>query len=280
MAIDLHTHSTASDGLFSPKDVARLAHEKGLTAVALTDHDTTAGLEEFMSAKYDGMENIPGVELSSRFFTREIHIVGLWVDYQNEEFQKFLLSQRVDRARRNEEIRLKLKYLGYKLTFEEEEFQGIDLANAGRPHFARALVRLYGFETPQKVFDELLGNGKPGYVPRRLAHPDAAIAAIKAAGGVSVWAHPTYREKNERHFIRKVIKRFAPLGLDAVEAYYSLFSANETAMMKEFAQIYKLECSGGSDFHGQEDCDIGIGRGGLRVPDELLEQLRSRIVKR
>ena len=92
MAIDLHTHSTASDGLFSPKDVARLAFEKGLTAVALTDHDTTAGLEEFMAAKYDNMENIPGVELSSRFFTREIHIVGLWVDYTNEDFQKFLLK--------------------------------------------------------------------------------------------------------------------------------------------------------------------------------------------
>ncbi|MBO5307137.1 MAG: PHP domain-containing protein [Lentisphaeria bacterium] len=275
--IDLHTHSTASDGSTPPAELLRQAAELGLCAVALTDHDTVAGIPEFLAEaeKYPQIHAVPGVELSTVFGARELHIVGLFLDYRNEVLTAYLEEQREKRRSRNEAIRLKLNSLGYPLSWDDPVFAGVgDACSIGRPHFARALMNRYGFPTMQSVFDKLLKRGCPAYVPRELPDPKQAIDAIHAAGGLAVWAHPVYRERNERAWAKRVIKRFAPLGLDAVEGYYSMFSATETALMTELAETYGVLLSGGSDFHGANSTvSLGTGAGKLNIPDELYDRL-------
>ena len=275
--IDLHTHSTASDGSFTPEELVRAAAEAKLYAVALTDHDTTAGIPAFLkeAEKCPGLHAVPGVELSTVFGARELHIVGLFINYTNEQLKDFLEEQRRKRQLRNEAIRLKLNSLGFPLTWDEPAFAAADSSSSiGRPHFARALMERYGFPSMRTVFDKLLKRGCPAYVARELPDPKQAIDAIHAAGGLAVWAHPVYRERNERAWARRIMKRFAPLGLDGVEGYYSMFSASETAMITELAELYGLLLSGGSDFHGTNSTvALGTGAGGLCVPDELFDRI-------
>ncbi len=279
--IDLHTHSYCSDGTCSPTELVKLASSIGLKAIALTDHDTAVGLAEFKQAteQFPEVEVIGGVEISSRFCGREMHIVGLWVDDTCPELSRFLANMRQERARRNEEIRLKLNHLGYIVSWDDPEFSDIpDAGSIGRPHFARVLMRKYNFPTPQSVFDKLLKRGCPAYVPRKLVAPAEAISVIHAAGGVAIWAHPIYRERNERAWARRIMKQFKPLGLDAIEAYYSQFGPVETKMLIELAKEFDFALSGGSDFHGENSPGITLGRGGgkLQVPAEILEELRKR----
>lgn len=282
--IDLHVHSNSSDGSDEPAEIVKIAADSGLAAVALTDHDTVGGIPAFLDAarNYPELEAIPGVEISTMFGNRELHIVGLFLDHTNSELCSFLEDMRKNREIRNEAIRRKLNSLGYPLTWDHPALAAAgDTASIGRPHFARALMEDYGFPTLQSVFDKLLKRGCPAYVQRTLPDPTRVINAIHAAGGVSVWAHPVYRERNERAWARRVMKRFAPLGLDAVEGYYSLFGPGETQMMTELAQLYKLALSGGSDYHGRNSPNIAIGSGAgkLRVPAELLGPLKARIPK-
>ncbi len=279
--IDLHVHSTASDGSCSPTQLLELAAGAGLGALALTDHDTVDGIPEFLAnaPRFPQLEAIPGVELSCLFSNREIHIVGLFIDHTNETLTAFLEEMRRKRQERNELIRLKLNHLGYPLTWEHPALAaGGDTASVGRPHFARALMEDYGFPSMQSVFDKLLKRGCPAYVQRTLPDPVKVFDAIHAAGGVTVWAHPVYRERNERAWVRRIMKRFAPLGLDAAEAYYALFGPTETQLVTELATEFGLALSGGSDFHGDNtpNLQIGSGAGKLRVPDELLAGLKAR----
>ncbi|MDD3885244.1 MAG: PHP domain-containing protein [Victivallaceae bacterium] len=278
--VDLHTHSRFSDGTDSPGELLEQAELIGLAAVALTDHDTTAGLGEFLAAArlHPGVEAIAGVEISTLFSARELHFVGLFIDPADPELAAFLAEMRENRRRRNEAIKAKLHFLGYPVEWSDPAFGGLDPTSAGRPHFARVLVEHYGFPTMQSVFDKLLKNGCPAYVRRELPDPSRAIAAIHAAGGVAVWAHPVYRERNERAFVRRVLKRFAPLGLDAAEAYYSMFGPPETALMLEMTSTFGLAVSGGSDYHGKNSpaVALGEGAGGLRVPAEVVATLREK----
>ena len=161
--IDLHTHSSCSDGSCTPTELVELAAASGLGAVALTDHDTVAGIAEFLEAgrRHPEVETIPGVELSTMFGNRELHFVGLFIDPETSELAEFLERMREGRRRRNELIRLKLNTLGFPVTWDEPEFAGAssDSASIGRPHFARALMRIYGFPTMQSVFVRLLKRG-------------------------------------------------------------------------------------------------------------------------
>ena len=279
--IDLHVHSTASDGRDAPGRIPVLASAVGLTAVALTDHDTVAGIPEFLAsaAKIPHLQAIPGVELSAMYCSREIHIVGLWVHPENGEFQDYLAGQRAERAERAEKIRIRLTSLGYPVSQSElKEVCGND--SPGRPHFAEILVKKFGFPDLPSAFAKLLKNGAPGYVARRLPPPRAAIHAIHAAGGVAVWAHPVYRERNERAFARRMMKKLSSpeTGLDGAEGYYSLFGPGETAMICGLAEEFSLAVSGGSDYHGrpEQGIQLGYGAGKLRVPDELLTELEAR----
>ena len=282
--IDLHVHSNSSDGSDSPGEIVKIAASSNLAAVALTDHDSVGGIPEFLEAArhFPGIEAIPGVEISTMFGNRELHIVGLFLDHTNPDLCAFLEEMRKNREIRNEAIRRKLNSLGYPLTWDHPALAAAgDTASIGRPHFARALMEDYGFPSLQSVFDKLLKRGCPAYVQRTLPDPVRAFDAIHAAGGVSVWAHPVYRERNERAWARRVMKRFAPLGLDAAEGYYSLFGPGETQMMIELTRTYQLALSGGSDYHGANSPNIALGSGAgkLRVPAELLGPLKARIPK-
>lgn len=278
--IDLHTHSTASDGTATPAEVFNIACELQLAAVALTDHDTTSGLAEFTAAaaEHPECEAICGVELACSFMSREIHIVGLFINPASVELAGFIENARQERMRRNRDLFVKLDLLGYKLSLDMPEFSDLPLDGVGRPHFAAALVNHYGFAHPRQVFEKLLGKNRPAYIPRRLPEPAGAINAIHAAGGVAVWAHPVRREANERAYLKRAARKLAALGLDAIEGYYSMFSANETAMVHEVALPLDLAISGGSDFHGANSPDVvlGFGAGGLRVPAELLTALKAK----
>ncbi len=281
--IDLHTHSTASDGTFTPAELFASAVELELSAVALTDHDTVDGLAEFLEAakEHPECEAVPGVELACMLYMREIHLTGLFIDRRSTALLAFLEKCRQERARRNRDIFLKLHFLGYGLNIEMEEFGGKSLDAIGRPHFAAALKNRYGFATSQQVFDKLLGHNRPAWVPRRLPSPQEAISAIHAAGGVAVWAHPVQRDTNERTFLMRACRKMAAWGLDALEGYYSLFSARETRLVCEAAEKFGLAISGGSDFHGENSPNIvlGFGAGGLRVPEELLYNLKEKKIK-
>ena len=280
--IDLHTHSTASDGSNLPGDIPRIAAAAGLAAVALTDHDTVAGIPEFLEAgkAFPQLKTIAGVELAALYGSRELHIVGLFVDPEASSLEAYLAKQREMRRRRNEDIRARLNILGYPTNWGDPAFAGRDPATIGRPHFARHLLQ-YGFSEPQQVFDRLLGHSRPAYVPRKLPDCREAIAAIHASGGVAVWAHPVYRERNEAAWLRRVAKHLKNAGLDGIEGYYSMFSPVETALVTEIAGINNLALSGGSDYHGENSADIsmGSGMGGLRVPADLLTGLKAKKVR-
>ncbi len=277
--IDLHTHSRASDGSDPPERILELAAAAGLAAVALTDHDTLSGIPGFLSAqpRFPETEAISGVEISCSYSNREIHLLGLFVDCESAVLNDFLALRREDRMRRNGEILRKLASLGFPLSRDEPEFSTVDAGSLGRPHIALALIRRYGFASMTAVFDKLLGHSRPAFVPRRLPDPVQAIAAIHAAGGVAVWAHPVYRNRNERAWLKRGLRKLSCWGLDAVEGYYSLFGADETALVKEMAGIYGVAISGGSDYHGDNSSvALGSGAGGLRVPVQLLSALKSR----
>ena len=278
--IDLHTHSTASDGGDAPAALPRLASEAGLAAVALTDHDTVAGIPEFLASgeKHPDVETIPGVELASLYGSRELHIVGLFIDWRNADLAAFLEKQRELRRRRNEEIKAKLNILGYATNWGDEAFSGRDPSTVGRPHFARHLCLRHGFADSRQAFDRLLGHSRPAYVPRKLGTCREAIDAIHSSGGIAVWAHPIYRERNEAAWLRRLARHLARYGLDGIEGYYSLFGPPETALVTEIAAVNDLALSGGSDYHGENspDIHIGSGMGGLRVPASLLAGLKKK----
>jgi 3',5'-nucleoside bisphosphate phosphatase len=276
--IDLHTHSTASDGTFTPSKLAALAVERGLKAVALTDHDTVDGIAEFMAgAAENSIRLIPGVEVSSIFNKRELHLVGLFLDIENRQLLDLLAQIRRDREYRNLIIVQRVCDMGYEISYDEVMAEaGGDVV--GRPHFAGVLMRKYDFSSRQAVFDACLKRGTRGYVPRKLPQPQQVIEVIHAAGGCVVWGHPIYRDKGERSFMRRVLKTLVPAGLDAVEAYYSNFSPAQECIVKDLADEFNLALSGGSDFHGANipDIELGTGYGELNVPDELLDELAKR----
>ncbi len=276
--IDLHCHSCFSDGCDTPAQLAESAAAVGLSALALTDHDTVAGLEEFRraGAAFPGMETIAGVEISTTYGQKELHITGLFIDPANPFLNGFLGDLRRERLERARAMSARLAAIGYPVNMPE--LQGSGARPIGRPHFARLLAENYRFASIAEVFDRLLKRGCPGYVPRRLPPPEAAIDAIHRAGGCAIWAHPISGPRSDHSWINRMCAKLRGMGLDGVEAWYSTFSPLQTDMIREVAGRQRLLCSGGSDYHGENQPDImlGRGRGGLAVPGEILEPLRQR----
>ena len=274
--VDLHMHSTASDGSFSPSELLKMADDIGLAAIALTDHDTLSGLPEFLeeSENYKNLTAVPGIEVSVEYCGREIHILGLFIDPDDKPLEEMLFEIRRNRNARNELIVTKLQEMGYEISLEEVlEMAGGE--SVGRPIFAKILVNKGYFKEPQDVFDHCLKRGAPAYCSRELPSPRKAIEKIKAAGGVAVWAHPLHRTQADRSYLRKVLKEMIPYGLDAVEAYYSSFTPAQSLAVKEVAEEFSILISGGSDFHGtnQTGIEMGRGRGGLEIPYSVYESL-------
>ncbi len=274
-AIDLHTHSTASDGTLTPAELARAAKDAGLSVIAITDHDTVSGAEEFLSeCERVGITGIAGVEISAKFRT-EMHILGLFVDYTDAEFIEKLAVLKNARSIRNREMIKRLHEAGFDVS--EEDIlalkDGATLDNTGRAHIA-SILRDKGYVTSvQEAFDKYLSRGCPFYVPRVTYPPAESIAMIKKAGGIAVLAHPIFITR-EREELRALLADLQAAGLDGVETYYSEYDEEFTQMCSELADEVGLLKTGGSDFHGANKPHIALGRvyGGF-VAYELYERL-------
>ena len=286
--IDLHVHSTRSDGTYTPTELVEYAIEKGLTAFALTDHDTTDGLDEAISyanalraeGKADIPEVIPGIELSTNIEDTEVHVAGLFIDKENPEFQSYLKEFVASRNLRNVKMCAKLTEIGIPITAKELEsaFPNCILTRA---HFA-SWLREHGYVSSNKeAFDRYLGKRCPCYVPREKITPQKAIALILTAGGIPVLAHPIlYRLSDAR--LEALVATLKEAGLVGIEAIYSTYEPSEERQIRRLAKKYDLLLSGGSDFHGTNKprIDLGVGLGRLYVPDELLESMKAYLAER
>jgi 3',5'-nucleoside bisphosphate phosphatase len=274
--VDLHTHSTASDGTFAPGEIARLAARADLAAVALTDHDTVDGLAEFLAAGREaGIEAIPGCEISVEGEGASIHIVGLWVPAGQSELADALAAMREHRHKRNREILAKLANLGVRLDYEEVLAKAGD--SVGRPHIAEVMIERGACRNFSECFSKFLGNKGLAYVPKKSLTSATAISLLRRAGATPVLAHPLYMGLSAQALENKV-RVFMDLGLEAVEAYYTDHAPSQTAAYLELARKLNLGVSGGSDFHGapKPEAAIGYGRGDLRVPVAVLDDLKAR----
>lgn len=276
--IDLHVHSSASDGTLSPAAVTALALETGLAAYALTDHDTTDGVREAVeAAKRTPLEVIPGAELSALYGAREIHILGLYVNPESPILCEALGKLRADRARRNDEMLALFQRDGFPITRADLE-QGAPGQVITRAHFARALVKKGCVSSMEQAFQRYLDHGKK-YCPQKKAfEPREAVRLIREAGGFPALAHPVQYKLGWAK-TEAMIQELTEMGLMGIEVYYSSHTRNDSLRLKELCLRYGLLPTGGSDFHGgnKPDIRIGTGRGGLRVSALLLEDIRKSV---
>ncbi len=272
--IDLHTHSTASDGTVSPKELVRKAAEIGLEAVALTDHDTLAGLPEALEAgKEFGIEVIPGCELSVESESGAMHIVGLWTRPGSVNLSRIFEFMQQSRERRNLKIESKLKELGVDVSMDE--VRSMAGGTIGRPHFARVLMDKGVVSSFNQAFDEYLGARGRAYVSKEKITPEQGIQAICKDQGLAVLAHPFLLNMtvDKLDLLLSRLKRF---GLEGIEALYPEHDQKQTEMFLDLAKSHDLLVSGGSDFHGhvKPDTFLGVGRNNLHVPASLLEDMK------
>lgn len=331
--VDLHVHSTCSDGTFTPEELVDYAIQKGLTAFALTDHDTVNGLdrairyaEELRQARVTSPvisshndtddrlpvsfsrndaaarlpvsfsrndavarlpvssvadadvprvpEIIPGIELSTEYQGKDIHMVGLFIDYRQPEFAHYLEDFIRSRENRNEKMCALLREHDIDITYEAllAEFPGAVITRA---HFARYLLSHGYIQSMKEAFDRYVGDHCPCFVPREKVTPAQAVELILGAGGVPVLAHPIlYHMSDDR--LDTLVAELKKIGLVGIEAIYSTYNTAEERQIRGLAAKYDLKISGGSDFHGanKPKIDLGTGWGKLYVPDEVLENLR------
>ena len=278
--IDLHVHSTASDGTYTPKEVAELAKKIGLSAIALTDHDTIDGLQEFQETGKDlGMETIAGIEFAAlwpKHHRPEIHIVGLGFDPKHPALLERMTEIKESRDIRNQKMCEKLSSIGLHITLEEVS------ANAGgeiitRAHFANVLLKKGYIARKEDAFSRYISTGLPGYVEREFLSPELCICTIKEAGGAAILAHPTLYGLNTEQ-LEELCVELIPYGLDGIECQYSTYSSTETKTITALAEKMHLLPSGGSDFHGKNKPNIhlGSGKSNLAIPYTFWEELKKR----
>lgn len=278
--IDLHLHTTHSDGSQSPAEVVKLAHEAGVSALAITDHDITTGLPEAIAAGQElGIEIIPGIEISSRHGESELHVLGYFLKWEDAQLNARLMTLRESRHRRNPKIIELLQAAGIDITYDEvRAVAGSD--SVGRPHIARVLMDKKVVTTAKEAFDRFLAEGKAAYVPRDLPAPVDAIRWIKDAGGLAVLAHPTWVKTTEGT-LTDLARQLKEQGLDGVEVHYSTHTPRQTRTYLSLAKQLGLLVTGGSDFHGmtKPDIEVGTGKGSLHVPDHLLPKLKDAVAR-
>jgi predicted metal-dependent phosphoesterase TrpH len=275
--IDLHTHSTASDGTLSPTELVRQAKDSGLDAIALTDHDTFSGVDEAMAAGRElGIEVIPGCELSleSPEGAGWMHVVALWLPPDPTELKAAFDWVIEGRANRNHEIVDKLRTLGINITYEAVAARA--KGTVGRPHFAQELLALGVVSSIDEAFKVWLGDNGRAYIPKRKLSPQKAFSILNAVGATSILAHPFalgLRDPEAEALFRDLMD----LGLDGIEVYYSEHDEAQTKTYKAMAEKLGLLVSGGSDFHGsvKPKIKLGTGKGGLHVPTELLDAMKA-----
>lgn len=280
--VDLHVHSTKSDGTYTPSELVDYAIEKGLKAFALTDHDTVAGLDEVLSyadsLRKEGKtvpEVIPGIELSTEYEGENVHIVGLFIDYKCKAFTDYLKNFVDAREIRNRKMCQKLTEGGYPVTYEElEEYCGEAVIT--RAHFPGLLMKKGYCKSRNEAFERFIGDRAPFYVPREKIAPVMAVELILKAGGIPIFAHPMLCKLGKEKFLG-VMDTLKEAGLIGIEAFYCTNTLGEQNQTIRLAEKYHLLLSGGSDFHGKNkpDLDLGTGYGKLHVPDSCLEDLKK-----
>ncbi|MCF7853247.1 MAG: PHP domain-containing protein [Candidatus Pacebacteria bacterium] len=280
--IDLHTHSTASDGTCTPTEIVTRSQHLKLTAVALTDHDTVRGCSEFMEAGgHSSTLTIPGVEIACSWYQTSIHIVGLFIKPDTPELASMLKRIRAARDNRNTELLQRLKNLGLQVS--PEELQAAAGGGVpGRPHIARVLVSKGYCSTLRDAFNKYIGRTSPAYVRRYLPLPAEGIATIKRAAGVTVWAHPLGGQTTANAArIRQVAKQLKSQGLDGMEVRYCDYTPHQVNIAEKIAGELDLLRSGGSDFHGVNMAGVKLGKGygDLNVPDDFLQPLQERAAR-
>lgn len=266
--IDLHVHTTASDGSLTPTEVVRVALEQGLAAIALTDHDTVEGLSEaWAAANGTGLEVVPGVEISSDWPVGDFHILGLYVDPWDGPFNECMQSMKAARLQRARKMLERLAALGMPLEWDEVARFCNGNCTLGRVHIARAMVHRGYVSDIHQAFQRYIGRDGPAYVPRLRMTPVEVIGLIRRAGGVAVLAHPAASNVVEH------IPTLASLGLQGVEVWYPTHSPEDVGVLLQLARQHRLLVTGGSDFHG-----FGFGEGAplgsVHIPLRLLRQLQ------
>lgn len=274
--IDLHTHSTASDGSLTPAKLVYEAKRLGLQAIALADHDTAAGLPEAMDAgQAAGLEVIPGVEISAEFAPGTMHILGLWAPPESIQLAQLLDYQERQRRRRIPLMVQQLNDLGMELTVEEvqQESQG---GTVGRPHVAHALIGKGYVKSVDEAFNKFIGKNSPAYVPKAKVDPIEAIRILKEEGATAILAHP-YTLGLSDHDLEILLIELKSHGLDGIEVYYTEHSPEQTKAYLAMAKKLNLVVSGGSDFHGdaKKDTKLGSGKGNLAIPYSVLQALKD-----
>ncbi|MDP4182790.1 MAG: PHP domain-containing protein [Bacillota bacterium] len=273
--IDLHTHSTISDGTLSPRELVRHAKEQGLAAIALTDHDTVEGIEDAIDeGNKIGLEVIAGLEISAEFHP-EMHILGYFFNGTHKNISPVLEGLIKNRNERNPKIVDKLNELGFDITIEEviSEAGGKVVA---RPHIANVMIKKGYVKSVQDAFERYLGFGRQAFFPKSKLNPQKAIEEIVKAGGLPVIAHPIFLYLSLKQ-LDELFGELAAYGLKGIEAYYVENTNEDTGNLLRLAIKHNLLATGGSDFHGaiKPGIKIGKGKGNLKVPYELLDKMRA-----
>lgn len=272
--IDLHVHSTSSDGIYTPVELIDLAIQKNLIALAITDHDTVDGLEVGMRyAQRKNFDLIPGVEFSIEYTGGSFHLLGLYVDHQNNEIMRVARRLKKLRFERIEKIIADLRSYGIDISTGD-----IDLSEGnslGRPHVARALVsKGYGIDT-NDIFKKFLVKGKPGYVKKEKISLDEAIQVVKQSGGITSIAHPISLNCGSFDDFDKMVGQIAERGVDGIEVYSSMHTREEVKQFQRIAATYKLLETGGSDFHGDKENELGMYDDDEPIPLQVLDTIRE-----
>ncbi len=270
MRADLHIHTTASDGSFTPKAVVEKAKEAGITAIAITDHDTVEGVQEAVAAGTNaGIEVLPGIELGADYQGIEVHILGYGIDVENDELLEKLFWLRKARMERIKRMVEKVKEMG--ISVEMEEVLAIaGIGSVGRPHLAKAMVDAGAVKSTVEAFEKFIGAGKPAYVPRQKLSPAEAIELVRSAGGLAVLAHPGLGGAG------KLFYMLVGAGLGGVEVYHPSHSSEESLYYRILAAGWDLVATGGSDYHGpghKSGWKIGL----KSVSYEAVNEIKKRI---
>ena len=280
MSIDLHIHSTASDGSFTPLEILTLARQLELRAIAITDHDTLDGVREALRCELpSSLEFLTGVEISTKApagvpLLGSVHILGYGIDIDDKHLGDHLRQLQSSRASRNPEIIGRLQTCGMDVTYEElvDAFQGVQIS---RPHIAQLIMKKGYVASINEAFDRYLGTGKEAYVDKYRIDCLTALEVIRNAGGVSVLAHPGLLNLSQED-LASFIEMLKELGLGGIEVYYPEHTLEQTTTFASLADSLDLLMTGGTDFHGTvvPDIQLGIGKGEFHVPDSVYEALR------
>jgi hypothetical protein len=268
--VDLHMHTTYSDGFYTPAEILDKAKENGFDAISITDHDSISGIEEAtIIGKEMGIEVISGVEISSEHNGKEVHILGYFIDPLDEEFKKYLNFFREERIKRAERIVKKLNSIGLNLTFDD--ILAISKSSTiGRPHIARAMVEKGLVSSYHEAFNKYIGNGCPAYEKKVHISPESVYKIITDAGGLSFIAHPGYMPE-------ETLKELIESGVDGIEVYHPSHSMQKNKFYKGIVSEYFLLESGGSDYHGgPRNDDDNFGR--FYASYSVLDAMRKRLL--